>query len=1186
MAESLHAGDEGHKAEIGLTHHIDAATKARAREALHELLATGAGDQLPARGKGFSYRGLILSFCGICGGLAAVALLAVGALSYRLSLGPIALDALNPRIAQSLEERFDGQYSFQLGPTALERGETGVGLTFQGLTIKDRSGHTLLSAPKGKVGLDLLRLAAFSIRAKKLEVVGVNLALSVRPDGALSISAGESIGSAGGITFDLPAPSQSARRASVFSGLAWMIIDGMTSQSLPLDRLAIVHGRMTIDDELTGEKKQLEDVNLAFDKSHGGAAFSVSAKSVIEGASAASTAPWSLSVKAHGADAGDLQIEAHDINFPDILMATGARSFAFETDMPISFKLDMKMNADRKLAAMDGGFTLGAGYFKLEDPDHEPMLIDEVAGKLHWDFAAQHLAIENVQLFEGETHIGFSGWLAPPDAANPAWTADFSAQDAVFAAERPGEQQIHIGKSNFHARYLPDDRRFVLDNFSVEGPEATGRMSAEVVATDQGPTLKFDLSIGDSPMTNLARLWPSFIAPDVRNWCIQNVKGGELVSATLSINWDAAAFTAAREKKPVPPDSVHAVFSAKDVTAELLAGLPPMTGMEGGGVLTGHEFSISATRGFIDVGPGRRIAASDIAFVVPDLTPKPLNPAVASAHFQGGADALVDLISRDALKNYVGFANDLVGVKGHFDGKLSVDLKLGKTARPEDAVVHADASLTNLQIDKLVGQERFDQATMNVTVDAGAIKVESDGKLFGAAATIEATKGPNDPGTAQIAFTLDDATRAKRGVNLGSGLSGPIGVKVKTPFARNSGDAELDFTRATIDNALPGLVKPAGKPGKATFGFKNDADGMTLTNLAFDAGGSSIKGSAQLTSDGALAAAKLTQLRMSPGDDLKADVTVGDSGLKVVVRGAALDVRPVLKGLFTGSQSGELKNLDLDLKVASVIGSNKQALSQVDLAVGRRDGQIQQFRLAAGLGGGTLSVRREEGGNLRVQGADAGALLKFFDFYNRMEKGAFDLTLKNNGARQDGVINIHDFVLRNEPALKQLVAAGQDQAAVGAPPVDADAAPFQKLTGRFSRSAGRIDLADALIYDRQMGLTAQGFIDYANDRVDLSGTFVPAYQLNNLVAHVPFVGLILGGGLHEGMFAVNYRVSGPASGPTLSVNPLSAVTPGFLRKIFGALDGTAQSYDDNAPADFPDSGASAPATETRSLRVR
>ena len=98
----------------------------------------------------------------------------------------------------------------------------------------------------------------------------------------------------------------------------------------------------------------------------------------------------------------------------------------------------------------------------------------------------------------------------------------------------------------------------------------------------------------------------------------------------------------------------------------------------------------------MDVSPGRRILASNIVFTVPDTTPKPLNPARASAHLQGSADALADLISRDALKPFVGLPIDPASVKGQFDGDLALDLKLGKTARPEDAVVHADATLVEL----------------------------------------------------------------------------------------------------------------------------------------------------------------------------------------------------------------------------------------------------------------------------------------------------------------------------------------------------------------------------------------------------------------------------------------------------------------------------------------------------------
>jgi len=148
-----------------------------------------------------------------------------------------------------------------------------------------------------------------------------------------------------------------------------------------------------------------------------------------------------------------------------------------------------------------------------------------------------------------------------------------------------------------------------------------------------------------------------------------------------------------------------------------------------------------------------------------------------------------------------------------------------------------------------------------------------------------------------------------------------------------------------------------------------------------------------------------------------------------------------------------------------------------------------------------------------------------------------------------------------QPGLRQLVAAGGQPPAAGdsttVPRINPDDAPFQRMTAKFTRVGDKIELSEAVIYNAQMGLTTQGWLDYAHDRIDLNGTFVPAYQVNNLVTQIPFVGLVLGGGVHEGLVGVNYRLAGPPGAPVLSVNPFSAMTPGFLRKIFGAIDGTA-----------------------------
>jgi uncharacterized protein DUF3971 len=1164
-----------------LVHRFDAATKAKARLALKVLLAQADGPRLRAPWRGFRLGGVGWSLLGLCAGLLALALVGFAVLAVRLSQGPIGLESLTPRIASSLEERFGRQYTFDLGPTALERGENGATVSFQGVVIRDRAGRTLVSAPKGDISLDLFALATLDVKVKRLELVGLDLRLTVQPDGALSVAGAQAPDA---VAIELPAPgplpagvgNPSAGAAPDFVArlgpLVWNLIQAVTDQNQTLARLGVAHGRLEVEDGATHRKVAFEDLDLAFDKSEQGAALSISALGP--------AGRWSVAIRARGIGARALSVEAKDLNLDDIFLATG-RKAPFTATMPISAKVDVDLAADRSLAAMSGDFTLGAGYFKLDDPDHKPLLVDEVVGGWRWDAAGKRFAIDRIQFFSDQTHVTFGGFLSPPSGDDPAWTADFDASETLLGGDRPADAPIRFDQAALRARYLPVERRLVVDNFAISGPGGEGSLTSETAMTGAGPTLKLQLRVGHTPILSVPRLWPSFIITDVRAWCLQNLRAGELVGGSLSIDWDAPTFATALRKQAVPADSVHGEFLVRDVSLQLLPGIPVLDGLEGGGVVTGHDFLMNAKHGFMDVAPGRRIAAADITFVVPDTSPKPLNPAKASAHLQGSVDALADLISRDALKPFVGLAIDPGSVKGQFDGELALDLKLGKTARPEDAVVHAEATLSNLQIDRFIGNEHFEQGALTATVEGRGLKIVGDGKLFGVAATVEIDKDAGDAGAAELDFTLDDAARARRGFSLGPALVGPMAFRVRAPLSQKGADVEVDLTRLAIDNPIPGLAKPAGKPGKATFSVKGDADGTTVTNLAIDAGGVAIKGGAQLSSEGTFVSAKLSQVRLSAGDDLKADVALADGILKITARGAVLDARPIVKAVLDqGPAAGAASDFDLDLKVASLTGANKVAMTQLDLGLSRRDGEISQARVDARFGAAALTLRRSQAGVMRLETTDAGALVRFFNVYSHLEGGDLDLVMRSVGQRQEGEAVVRNFVLRDEPALRQLVSSEQAPAPVAsvapgaspAPRINPDAASFQKMSAKFARSAGRIDLREATIYDAQMGLTTQGFIDYAHDRIDINGTFVPAYQINNLVTHIPFVGLLLGGAANEGMFGVNYRLAGSATAPTLTVNPFSAMTPGFLRKVFGAIDGTTPRTDSDVPPGAPFTG--------------
>jgi hypothetical protein len=229
------------------------------------------------------------------------------------------------------------------------------------------------------------------------------------------------------------------------------------------------------------------------------------------------------------------------------------------------------------------------------------------------------------------------------------------------------------------------------------------------------------------------------------------------------------------------------------------------------------------------------------------------------------------------------------------------------------------------------------------------------------------------------------------------------------------------------------------------------------------------------------------------------------------------------------------------------------------------------------IGDGTV-MATGTGGETRLMTSDAGALLRFADLYSRLEGGNLNLLLRSQGALSAGEATLTDFVLRDEQAFRQLVSAGRARGSEdGAAPVDASRVRFDKMTASFERSPGKVAIQDGVIYNPTMGLTAQGAINFERSQIDVSGSFVPAYTVNTMLTKIPLVGVLLSGGQNDGVFGVSYRVHGAMSGPTLTVNPLSAIAPGILRRMLGAIDGTTSREGLAEPAETGDAPAHRPA---------
>ena len=57
-------------------------------------------------------------------------------------------------------------------------------------------------------------------------------------------------------------------------------------------------------------------------------------------------------------------------------------------------------------------------------------------------------------------------------------------------------------------------------------------------------------------------------------------------------------------------------------------------------------------------------------------------------------------------------------------------------------------------------------------------------------------------------------------------------------------------------------------------------------------------------------------------------------------------------------------------------------------------------------------------------------------------------------------------------------------------------------------------------------------------------------MLTGALDSIPLIGDILSGGKGEGILAMTFKVRGSLDEPVFTVNPLSLLAPGILRKIF------------------------------------
>ncbi|WP_372422988.1 AsmA-like C-terminal domain-containing protein [Salinarimonas chemoclinalis] len=1102
------------------------------------------------RRRGFGRRLLVLKLW-LVAGLVALS----GALYLRLDSAPLEIEGLSERVAAAVEERLGAAWRVSLADSALVLHEGSPALAVDGLDLTNRDGARVAHAPRAIVSVGALSLLTGNPVPRSIVLSDVELRVLVAEDGTVSLLPPD-----GGAPVPAPVADSPAARLPAVGPVAAIAgaLAGLLDEASPfgaLSRARLENARITLVAADGRERVGFARVDARIRRD--GAMRRVAA--TFDGPGGAWSLEGSVGREPDGGRAARLAIEAMPVR--DLALMAGLSDAVGSRDLTLGGEAAIAIGPEGDLRRFTARLESSSGWLRTRDPYMPLVPVERVAGEAVWLPDERRLALRGVEIAGGRTRVTLDGAVTP-EGEGGRWRLALAGADAVVRGATDAEPALPLARVSLAARGGPDG--VVVEELSLAGPGVDLALMASFGGAEDRGGLRVALDAVDMPVRTALALWPDFVAPIPRLFLLDAVTHGTVADLDVAVALTGADLAGLFAQRPLPPEAIDVGFAMEGVRLVLGEDFPPLRDAVVSGTVTGEDAFVDASRAHVLLADGRRLDASDGRFRLENYW-EPTSPARIAFSATGGLDALAAFLRTPALSGAADLSLDPDAVSGDVALDVSFAFPIGEPVEVARLPIAATGRLETVSAPLLGDSERLEDGSLALAFDPdGTLRLDGTGTIAGAPVDVALVDPRGRPGEARISGTVDAGLLAARGLLPQGAAGGPIAFDVSARLGPGdvvSATLAADLAGARVNGLLPGWNKAPGAPGRLSVALATDAEGLAFGDLALESGPVLLRGGGRLGPDGALRSLDLGTARLSRGDDATVSVSRGEGGAWAVrLTGAVFDLRPIMTVLRDDGGDGGGADVDatLDARVDILGGFGGEVLTNVAARLRIVDGAVREGTLDASHPRGPMNARVVDG-RLAMETADAGATLRFLDVYERMVGGRLALQVGLDGTRGPGRLILWDFVLRDEPALRSVVGrqlpsnAGSDaRFGLSGPAVDASEALFTKAQVDFIRDGSVLTLADARMWGTQVGFTLEGWVDLEAQRLDIAGSYVPAYGLNNAFAQVPVLGTILGGNQYEGLFAVNFRVAGPIEDPALSINPLSAIAPGVLRRLFGA----------------------------------
>lgn len=700
------------------------------------------------------------------------------------------------------------------------------------------------------------------------------------------------------------------------------------------------------------------------------------------------------------------------------------------------------------------------------------------------------------------------------------------------------------------------------------------------------------LAVDRVAFADLPQLWPRPIGRPAHDWITENITAGIVRDGHVQITLETKDALA-----NIQLIAATGSLLGEGVTVHWLRPVPPVDrGTARLNILDADTFEILVSSGRQTLEAGQRESSLLVKSGKMRITGINQKDQIGyiDAELSGSIADALGLLHNKKLHLFDHLQFDLNNPGGQFSGTLAVTVPLEEKLQIEQVPIQTRLHLQDVHFPGLVGGRDLDHGNVDITANTEGMKLSGQADIATIPTQLEAEmnfrSGPPSQIVRRIVATGRASTRqlAAAGLDGGDAVTGDVTLKAAIS-ERRDGVGEIlvdaDLAGAALSVMPIGWQKPVGQAaaGHARLQLRRSRL-VGIDDITLDGG---VRGQGA-TPNGATNEALMLRAQAIFTEGRIAGLAIdraifgrtrgqgtvrfpdGVGPIQVSFAGPSIDLSQVLSSKSGAERKPEAAEAKagspwtLEARFDTAIMANATDVSGL-VAHAESDGRVLRILHVAGQIGSNqagaasrfrLDIATPPGARVRTLSAaadNAGELLRAVDVVRTLQGGRLSVNGTYDDAAGDhplsGTAEIVDFRVKGAPALGRLLQAMTLYGLMDV--VQGPGLAFTKLVAPFRLTRNTLSLTETRAFSSSLGLTVKGRIDLDSQQLNLEGTIVPAYFFNSLLGNLPLIGKMFSPEEGGGLFAASYAIRGPVNDPQVWVNPLSTLTPGFLRGVFG-----------------------------------